>query len=106
MAIKRETTKVWLDANVSDMPQHVQDMLVEERAIYDMLQAQKDKITKALQECMAVKGGKVICGTSYTRWGQWQIVLDDAPVAKAKAGNGRATLADFLAVQSAAGHSI
>lgn len=104
---KRETstTKVWVDASVADMPAHIQALLTEEREIYDMLKAQKAKVVAALRECMAVKGGKVIVGTTYTRWGQWQIVLDDAPSAKPAKASGRATLADFLEAQQAGGHN-
>lgn len=96
-------------ANISptDYSERVQALHREEREIYEMLKAHKAKLLAAVREETPpefVGLGREIKNTTYTRWGQWQLVIGDKAVVKS--GNGsRPTLADFLAQQQASGRA-
>lgn len=101
---KAETNNEYLDANPAEFTSAVQSALTEERAIYDMLKAQKAKVLALVQAEMPVAEGREVKRTAYTAWGQWQIVIGDKTVAKVANGP-RKTLADYLAQQAGGGHA-
>ena len=71
-----------------------------------MLKAHKAKVLAAVRaEVPTVEIGREIKSTTYTRWGQWQLVIGDKTTAKVS-GNGRATLAEYLAQQQASGRAV
>lgn len=102
MAKDKSTTRQWIDVSADDFSPTVQAMLQEERAIYDMLKAQKAKTVAAVRAEVPTPAGREIVSMAYTRWGQLQIVVDDRATPKAPS-TVRASLADFIAAQAQSG---
>lgn len=102
MATQREERNAeWINVAADDFSVAIQDMLNEERRIYDLLKAQKAKILAAVRQETPVAKGREITGLGYTRWGQLQMTVMD----KAKAKTGNKTLAEYLAERAAAGQA-
>lgn len=93
----------YVNISAEDFSEAVQEMVKIERQMYEAMKAHKAKLVAAIrEEVPTLPLGREIKSTTYTRWGQWQLVIGDKAVVKA-AGN-RQTLAEFLAQQQASGY--
>jgi hypothetical protein len=91
---KAQTNKEYLDANAEDFSAELQHLLAQQREIYDRLRAKKAQIVERLREEMVCEVGREPVGTTYTRWGQWRIIVDDKPAPKVAAAK-RKTYAQY-----------
>jgi hypothetical protein len=73
----------YLNASGEDFSAAVHRLLLEERRIYQALTTVKAEILEAVRAEIVCEPGRQPVKTQYTRWGQWQIVIDDKPVPKA-----------------------
>ena len=101
---KIDTNNEYLDARAEDFSERVQEALKQERAAYDMLKQAKAVVLAAVIAEMPMPEDREVKRTAYTAWGQWQIVVGDKVVAKAKEG-ARKTLAEYMAEQAQSGRS-
>lgn len=92
---KSETIR-YIDVDPSNLPEDVQEMLKQDRALYDQQKALRAKVVEAINAQITLKDGYAVTGVGFTRWGQFQLHADKAKPTQAKAGN-RPSLADFLA---------
>ena len=92
----KSETRAYIDTNPADLPAEVQEMLKQDRALYEQQKAIRETIVRHLNATMPLKGGYEVVGVGFTRWGQFQLHADLPQVKQAKASN-RPSLADFLA---------
>lgn len=95
---KIETNNQYLDSNPQDFSQEVQDALAEERLAYEVLKEARAKVKALVVAELDMPDGLEVKYTTFTRWGQWQVVVGDivAPKSTAKP---RQSLADYLATR-------
>lgn len=96
------TEKTYLDVNAQDFSEATQALIAAQRQTYLADKAAKALVVAAINAETPCKAGESVVGTTFTRWGQMQLIVGAKAEAKAKA-KARPTLADYLAEQSAAG---
>ncbi len=92
---KAETKRDFVDCNASQFSSEVQDLLVQDRAIYEEQKANRKVIVAKLNAELDLPDGKVVTGIAFTRWGQMQLVIGDKVQPK-PAAKPRMSLADYL----------
>lgn len=98
----KSETKQYIDVDPANLSEDIQEMLRQDRALYDQQKAIRAKITAAINATYTLKGGYTVVGIGFTRWGQFQFHADKVAAPQAKASN-RPSLADFLAQASEQG---
>lgn len=95
----------YLDVNFAELNDDTLTALVAaQRETYAADKAAKAAMVARLNELLEMPEGRQVTGTTYTRWGQAQIIVNDTPKAKEAGGKARPTLAAFLAAQASGGH--
>jgi hypothetical protein len=97
-----ESNVEYLNASADDFSAKVVELLKTEREIYDMLKQAKAEVLAQVRAEMSCEAGREVKGTTYTRWGQWQIVIGDKATPKAQPTQ-RKSLADYRREQEASG---
>jgi hypothetical protein len=96
----------YVNISPEDFSETVQELVAVERQMYQAMKAHKAKVLAAVQaEVAGLPMTREIKSTTYTRWGQWQLVIGDRAIAKPQA-NGRQSLAEFLATQAQSGRAV
>ena len=98
----KSETRQYIDTNPSELPKDVQDMLKQDRELYDQQKAIRQKMVDTLNAAGIMPDGWEVVGVGFTRWGQFQLHADKPQVKQAKA-SGRPSLADFLASAASEG---
>jgi hypothetical protein len=94
----------YVNISPEDFSVEVQALVETERKMYQAMKAHKLLVLAAVREEVAgLPLTREIKQTTYTRWGQWQLVIGDRVAPKATS-NGRQSLAEFLANQQASGY--
>lgn len=96
----------YVNISPEDFSETVQELVAIERQMYQAMKAHKAKVLAAVrEEVQGLPLTREIKQTTYTRWGQWQLVIGDRVAPKATS-NGRQSLAEFLASQQASGRAV
>lgn len=104
--MSEKTKAQYLDANPAELGETLQALVAAQRVTYDADKVAKQAICAHLNEYLELPESKAVVGVTFTRWGQFQIIVADKPAAKeAKAGT-RPTLAAFLVAKQANGEHV
>lgn len=99
-----EKTKAqYLDANPAELGDELQALVSTQRVTYDADKVAKQAICAHLNAHLELPEGKAVVGVTFTRWGQFQIIVADKPASKESSAKARPTLAAFLAAKQANG---
>jgi len=105
MAAKSNGDKVYLDVVVANLSERARAALAAQRVTYDADKAAKAALLAIMREEYPVGSAMEIAYTAYTRWGQFQAVLQPKTNTTAKTTAKRETLEQYQARMAANGQA-